>query len=285
MPRSFAMLVNPRSFVRRTGVSLVALGAVAAAVGIGCDKKDDPKPVAPAASSLAPSEAPKTSMVVKATIDPAGTTKIDMPAPKEQIKGQTTAAGGHLDVDLMDLSQTRGEVKVDLASFKTSTFGDASKDGTQTTHALTWLEVADPEKGKLADDVKAQNKWAVFAIRKIDGLAEKNLEKVPATTENGSDVRKVELVAHGELLVHGHKVDKDVPLVVRFVHPAGAKATSAPSAIGITSKEPLKIALAEHEVRPRDDVGKVAKAAFALLGTKVAETAAVTVDFTAKVAP
>ncbi len=246
-----------------------------------CEKKEDPKALAPAASSLAPSVAAPTSMVVKLKIDAKGSAKIEMPAPKEQIKAQTSVAAGHLDVDLMDLTQTRGEVKVDLMSLKTSTFADAAKDGTQTMHALTWLEVGDAEKSKLSDDVKAQHKYAVFAIRSIDGVAEKNLTKVAAVTEGGMDVRSVVLVAHGELLLHGHKVNKDVPLTVKISHSAGAAATDKPKSIAIVTKDPLKVTLAEHEVRPRDDVGKVAKAAFSLIGTKVAETASISLDFVA----
>lgn len=260
-------------------IVVVGLGVVLSLTG--CEKKEEPKPVAPAASSLAPSVAAPTSMVVKLKIDPKGTTKVDMPAPKEQIKAQTSAAAGHLDVDLMDLTQTRGEVKVDLTSLKTSTFSDATKDGSQTMHALTWLEVADAEKGKLPEDVKAQNKYAIFAIRSIDGIAEKSLMKVTPTTANGLDVRTVELVAHGELLIHGHKVNKDIPLTVKFSHVASAPATDKPKSVAITTKDPLKVTLAEHEVRPRDDVGKIAKAAFNLIGTKVADTASISMDFSA----
>ncbi|HRG98910.1 MAG TPA: hypothetical protein PLR99_21820 [Polyangiaceae bacterium] len=261
-----------------------ALAVVAASLG-GCDK--DKKEAAgevvaaPTASALAPSTAAPTSMVVKMKLRPAGTTSIDMPAPKEHIKAQTTVAAGNLDVDLMDLSQTRGEVKVDLTSLKTATFGDATKDGTQTMHALTWLEVGDAEKEKLPEAVKAANKFAVFAIRSIDGLAVKDLAKVAPATDKGQDVRTVELVAHGELLIHGHKVNKDVPLVVKISHPAGAATTTKPTSIGITTKEPLKVVLAEHEVRPRDDVGKIAKAAFNLIGTKVADSASISMDFSA----
>jgi hypothetical protein len=258
---------------------VAALSACAALVA--CEKKEEPKPVAPAASSLAPSVASPTSMVVKLKLDPKGSTKIDMPAPQEKIKAQTSAVEGHLDVDLMDVTQTRGEIKVDLTSLKTATFNDATKDGSQTAHALTWLEVADAAKGKLADDVKAQNKFATFAIRSIDGVSQKDLSKVTATPENGMDVRSVDLVAHGELLVHGHRVNKDIALTAKFSHPTGALASTKPKSLKIVSKEPFKVTLAEHEVRPRDEVGKIAKAAFSILGTKVADMASISVDFTA----
>lgn len=264
------------------GVSTAALFALSIA---GCDKKDtarEPVPVpAASATALAPSTAGPSSSVVKMKVRSDGTTTIDMPAPKEHIKAKTTVAAGSLEVDLADLSKTRGEVKVDLTSLKTMTFGDPTKDDSQTSHALTWLEVGDAEKEKLPDAVKASNKFAVFAIRAIDGLAVSDLAKVSPTTDKGQDVRTVELVAHGELLIHGHKVNKDVPLVVKVVHPTGAATTSKPTSITITTKEPVKVVLADHEVRPRDDVGKVAKAAFKLIGTKVADTASISMDFTA----
>ena len=266
--------------ISRLGV-LVGIGSMATLLSlVACDKKEDAKPVAPAASSLAPSVAAPTSLVVKMKID-KGVTKIEMPAPDEKIKADTSVALGNVDVDLMDLTQTRGEVKVDLTSLKMNTFSEAPKNATQTMHALAWLEAGDPGKAKLADDVKAQNKYAVFAIRSIDGVTEKDLTKVTATTANGMDVRSVDLVAHGELLIHGHKLNKDVPLTVKISHAAGAAATEKPKSIAIVTKAPLKVTLAEHEVRPRDDAGKIAKAAFALIGTKVAETASISMDFSA----
>ncbi len=69
----------------------------AALVGaVGCDKKDESSPAAPAASSVAPSVTAPTGMFIKYAIDPGGKTAIDMPAPKEHIKADTTALAGEL---------------------------------------------------------------------------------------------------------------------------------------------------------------------------------------------
>ena len=57
-------------------------------------------------------------------IDPKGKTTIDMPAPKEHIKAITEAAGGSVDVDLMNVTNTRGEVKIDMTTLSTHTFGN-----------------------------------------------------------------------------------------------------------------------------------------------------------------
>src|SRR4051794_39507753 len=104
--------------------AIVAAMTLAVAFGaVACEGKKD---LAPAASSLAPSKAePTANKTVKFMIDPKSSTSIDMPAPKEHIKAATDAASGSLDVDLMDLANTRGEVKADLASLSTKTFDDA----------------------------------------------------------------------------------------------------------------------------------------------------------------
>src|SRR5580692_5874709 len=92
----------------------------------GCDKKDEASTsVAPAASSVAPSVAPPSAKVERFAIDPASKTSIDMPAPKEHIKTDTSAAAGELQIDLVNLANARGEVKVDVTTLKTHTFDDA----------------------------------------------------------------------------------------------------------------------------------------------------------------
>lgn len=263
--------------------AIVVVAAAVAVVGLsaltmGCDdKKTGP---APTASSLAPSTASPTAKTMKLTIDPKSSTSIDMPAPNEHIKATTDAAAGTLDVDIKDLTNTRGEIKADLTTLTTKTFGDATKDGSQTTHARTWLEVADGESGKLTDDVKATNRYATYAIRSVSNVSEKDLSLVVPTKDAGDDVRTVTATTKGELLIHGHKVDKDLEVEVAFRYPAGATVDKFKQ-VTIKTKKPMRVTLAEHEVKPRDGFGKIAKGAFNLLGTKVADTADITLDFKA----
>ncbi len=261
---------------RTLGVfTLVALAA------IGCGKKDeanDSPPLAASASSLAASKPPPTAMVVKYTIAADGKTHIDGPAPAEHLKGDTSVSGGSLDVDLMNLANTRGEVKIDVSSLKTRTFDSEAQDTKQTKDAAGWLEVGDA----VTPEVREANKWAVYSIRSIDGLSAPDLTKVAATKDkDGSDLRTVTLTAHGEFLLHGHKVDKDAALQAAFHYPAGAAPDSHPTSIDITTKSPFKITVAEHDVKPRDNFGKIAKRAFSLLGTKVADVLDVTFELRA----
>jgi len=260
---------------------LLALGVSVCA--LGCDDKKT-APSAPAASSLAPSTAssgaPVAAKALKLVIDPKSTTSIDMPAPNEHIKAVTDGATGTLEIDPHDLATARGDVKADLTTLTTKTFADAEKDKTQTVHARTWLEVADGESGKLPDDLKTSNRYASYAIRSVENLSATDLAKVPATKDGADEIRTVTATTKGELLVHGHKVDKDADVEVTFRYAPGASADK-PKGVTIKSKKPFRVTLAEHDVKPRDGLGKIAKGAFNLLGTKVAETADVSLDLRA----
>lgn len=260
------------------------VAAMTVAIGlVACDDKK--ATTAPVASSLAPSTpAPTTNKTLKFAIDPRSATTIDMPAPKEHIKAVTEGAMGTIEVDPMNLANTRGEIKSDMLSLTTKTFDDAAKDKSQTTHARTWLEVADGEEGKLDDSVKNANRWAVYAIRSIENLSATDLTKIAPTKAGADEVRTVTATTRGELLLHGHKVDRDADVEVAFHYPVGG-AADTPSSLTINSKKPFRTTLSDYDVKPRDGFGKIAKGAFNLIGTKVAEVADVSLDLRATPQP
>jgi hypothetical protein len=268
--------------MRRFGFVAMSLVTAAMAAG-GCSKKDEApaqdalKPMAP----IAMSSAEPAGKAVDFTIDPASKTTIDMPAPKERIKGSTTAAKGTLHVDTGDLTKTRGDIFIDLNTLTTTTFGDAEKDATQTKHAHTWLQIDDMVKDA---DVRERNRWVHFAIRSIDGASATDLSKVAPTKVDADDVRTVTLTAHGEVEAHSipSKTLRDAPLEVRVHVPAGSPPDTKPTKIEVASKAPFTIQLADHDIKPRDTEGILAQKAFGLLGTKVADVANVSVDLTAK---
>jgi hypothetical protein len=266
------------------GAALVL--AVFAAGSAGCKKGEEdappPAPMPPSAP-IAASTAMASANSVDYAIDPASKTSIDMPAPKERIKGETTAAKGTLHVDASNLAMTRGDVFVDLDTFSTHTFGDADKDSTQTHHAHTWLQIDDMVKDPA---VRERNRWVHFAIRSIDGLSAPSIWKVAPTKVGGDDVRAVTLVAHGDVELHSlpSKGLKDAALEVRVHTPAGSPEGTKPTSIELVGKDgaPLQLTLADHDVKPRDTEGILAQKAFGLLGTKVADVANVSVNLVAK---
>ncbi len=265
--------------LRAVGIALPLMVALGACGLGGCDHKDDSTAASNATATSATALAPSASdtKTTRYAIDPKSTTSIDMPAPKEHIKADTSAAAGNVDIDFANLTNSRGEVRIDLSTLKTHTFGN-DQDATQTTHALTWLEVG----GNAPNEVREPNRWAVFAIRSIDGASATDVSKVAPTKEGSEDVRSISVTAHGDFLLHGHKVSKDAVLDVKFHYPSGAAPDSKPTSVDIVSKTPMHIVLADHDVKPRDNVGKLAQGAFNLLGTKVAETADVTLTLSAK---
>jgi hypothetical protein len=252
-------------------------------LALGCEDK---KPnLAPVASSLAKSAPPPAGASVKKfVIDPASNTSIEMEAPKEKIRATAGGGAGTLDVDLTNIAQSRGEVKIDLSTLTTSSFTDQEKNSSQSTHARTWLEVGDGESGKLDEETKKNHRWAVYAIRSIENASATDITKVAPTKDADDDVRTVTLTTKGELLVHGHKVERDADVEVAFRYDPGA-AADKPKAVSIKSKKPFRVVLAEHDVKPRDGFGKIAKSSFHLLGTKVADNADIVLDLRAKPQP
>ncbi len=254
----------------------IALAAVVLSLGAACSKKGEVG-LAPAASSLAASTSAPTTMAWRFAVDARTTTHVDMPGIKEHIQGDTTAASGTLDVVAKNLAQSRGAVRVDLLTFATHTFGN-EKDVTQTKHARTWLEVQVDEK------VNEGLRWAEFAIRSIDGLSASDLTTVAAVKDADGEARTVTMTAHGDLLIHGHKVQRDAAVDVTFHYPAGAPADAKPARLEIKSRQPMRVVLKEHDVRPRDPLGALADWTTNLIA-KVADTADITVDVLANPSP
>ena len=260
-------------------LAFAAAGGITVALlslAYGC--KHDPPSLGESASAVSAAAPPATANAVSYGIDPKSKTSIDMAGLKAHIKADTDAAAGKLDVDLTDLANTRGEVKVDLTSLKTHTFND-DHDASQTHHALNWLEVGDVASA----EAKKANQYAVFAIQSITAPSATDVSKVSATQENGEDVRTVTMTAHGDFLLHGHKTKLDVPIEARFHFPAGAPADSRPALIDVKSTAPMKVTLKDYDVRPRDTFGKVAEWTTNLVA-KVAETADVSLDLHADLA-
>ncbi len=259
-------------------LSTVGALGLAALLLAGCSKKDDAPAAAASASAVTQAAPPPTAKVVHYVFDKDGKTHVDGPAPVEHLKADTTASSGTLDVDLMNLANSRGEVKVDLTTLTTHTFDSAEQDTKQTKDAAGWLEVGDAVK----PEEREANRWAVYAIQSVDGLSATDVSKVAPVKEGGDDVRTVTLTTHGDFLLHGHKVDKAATVDVKFHYPAGAPADSRPTSIEVVSKAPLKVTIAEHDVKPRDNFGKIASRAFGLLGTKVAQVLDITLELRAK---
>lgn len=230
--------------------------------------------VAPIIVAPPPQAAPSPARVYR--IDAEGKTTIDDDAPQVHIKAVTTGAGGSLTINPRDLAATRGDVKVDLASFTSKTFPDDRTNEALTESGRTWLEAV------VAEKIDENMRWAVFHIAAIDEIdPSRDARGIPPVATGDIITRAVTLTARGDLLVHGRSSPQTVKLRAELAWPRDSDRDS-PSSIAIRTVEPIRVTLADHAIVPRDMFGKEAKASFHLLGTKVGPTADVRVEVAAR---
>ncbi len=245
-------------------LGLLLSSSLAFAALLGCDSK--PTNLAPAADKLDVSSSDSANAEVwKIARD--GEADFIMEGKIETIRGEFGVTRGQLEIDLKDLTRTRGSVEMDLLSLETKTFKEAGKNAKQTVDALTWLEVAE-RSGNEANRKKHQ--WAVFAIRSIDKADPSDI------TGLTGDSRSAKITATGEFLLHGRKSVLTVQLKAEFSFSDGN-----PVQLEIETIEPLAVNLPAHDVKPRDNVGKLLATVTDALKLKVADDAKITFELDA----
>lgn len=245
------------------GVLVVLLGA--GGIFFLTTQKDDSSAVG---KRTAPPPAPSASAAVASgaarfRISEKGSATFLIDAPLEKAKGHWTKFRGAVDLDTTDLTKSHGEVDLDLDDLKTETFGDREKDTAQTEHAHNWLEIGADAKER------ESNRWARFTFTSVESAIPAKLSDAPEL--NGA--RAVKIVAKGDMWLHGVTSPKTVKLTVTMGGPV-----SAPTSLEITTDEPLRISLKEHDVKPRDVAGKFLNGALEKVGKKLDDTAQVSLD-------
>ena len=188
---------SPR-MLRRLLPGIVAFSLLAA-----CGKKEDPTPLAPSASALAASNADPASAAWHYTVDSKSTTHVDMPGLNEHIVGDTAAAAGTLDVvaarpravagsredrplDVRDAHvRQRARRRSDEARAHVARGGGRRQD--ERGHAL----------GRVRDPVDRRPE------------RDRPREGRPGRRTATTTCARVTMTVHGELRIHGHKVQKD----------------------------------------------------------------------------
>jgi polyisoprenoid-binding protein YceI len=175
-----------------------------------------------------------------------------MDAPVEKIKGEGTLISSKLTFNTENLATLTGTLKVDVSSFKTSTFDDAGKNATQTEHMLNWFEIGPDVAQAKRNDFKT----ATLTIKTVTSAK-------PSETSTLLDV-------DATLTLHG--ITKDVKVAVS-VMPEG-------KTWKVKTLKPFLVKLADFEVKPRDLAGQLLQKGLEALGQKVASEAQVSVDAT-----
>ena len=214
------------------------------------------------------------------TVD-ASTSKVgfDMQAPVEVQDGSVPpkATTGDINIDFMDFTKSNGLVNVDIQEIELyqrkkesaddADYGERTKIELQQEHMRDWLEIGPSTPA----DVLEKNRVVQFNLKSIKDASATNVAEM-----EGAE-RTVTFTGVGDFRLHQRSATKEVKMEVVF-HFDGDKATS----LDFKTVEPVKVDLAEHDVRPRTGFGKLAEKTLGALSPKVGKEALVKVEFTAK---
>ena len=255
-------------------------------------QKDDPWRL-PAPASVAK---PKRSFA-RFHADELSRLQVELRAPEARITGTVRVLRADLLVDPLDLAGTRGELRADLASLVVHA-DKALERQRFTTEARNWLDVG----ASRPEAERSRLRWARFTITELDELsapaahAGRTLAAVPpwedlsptADDASGADaapgadlgppsgpLRAVDLVAVGDLTVHGFKTRASAALTAIFEFSREPRPGDLPRRVLIRTRSPLVVSLKAHDIKPRDAHGVALSRDFDLLGTKVARNAQV----------
>jgi hypothetical protein len=250
----------------------VALSAISA----GCENKPS-QPLAPTGSALEPASKPAQSQSF--AIDAQGSKlNFEMSAPIEKIVGEAPdSAAGELNLDLNDLTKSTGLLKIDLDKLtlyqhkrtnQMDQFGEREKSDKQNQHARAWLEIGEDAPA----DKREENRWAELKIDRVTNVRpQADITKMPGAE------RTIQAVVSGDFRLHG-RVSKKRALIEATFKFDGDK----PQSVTIKTTQPMSVGLDEHDVRPREGFGKLAKTTLEKLGNKVAKEAPIELEFTAR---
>lgn len=252
--------------MKKRGIRVMSVvGWAILAALVGCKDEQAAQRVAPPSSSQSQ---PASAGATRFAVAEKGTASFVIDAPLEKIKGHSAKVRGEITLDPADLMTTRGEVDVDLMDLVTETFDDADKNKTQTGHAHNWMEIGDDVEPKRREE----NRFARFTIKSVDNVS----AKLADAPENNGE-RTVVVTARGDLWAHGVSSPKALKLSAGFQGPL-----TAPTAIHITTAEPLPLSLKEHDIKPRDVAGKFLNGALEKVGKKIDDTVQISLDVTAR---
>lgn len=265
------------------------------ALALGACSKPEPPPVERKEPWLANPPDAAAAILAKYVVSERCEAKVELKAKEATPRGTFRVCRGELTVNLSDLTASRGTLAVDVASIEIKGDGDAGRSDERSQDAQNWLDVgaSRPE----AD--RERLRWAVFTITSLTDAsspsahagrrerAEPDAEEPAALPEDDAGAerraerRSVTLTAKGHLLLHRVRVDVEVPIRVAFDYGARASADALPERIALTTRRPVLVSLAAHDIKPRDSAGVFQAQGMKLIGTKVGADARVTLSASA----
>jgi hypothetical protein len=272
----------------------------ACAAACACSKSEPApaKRTAPWPAREQPEATPATrAALMRFAIDARTLVRFELKGSVKTQRGSLRVARGELEVDLLDLTRTRGNVSVDVASALME--GEDPEQARENTRsAQNWLDVGASRPEAERDRLR----WATFSILGLEKLSSETahegqlvktfaadagnaLDTDGATEAGTTEVRSVTMTARGRLLLHGFRVDQSAELRALFFYPGPAGPDIRPDRLVIQTRGPFVVSLKAHDIKPRNDMGVFVAQDAKLLGREVGSQAQVHVDLSARPAP
>jgi hypothetical protein len=121
------------------------------------------------------------------------------------------------------------------------------------------------------EDARKANRFAEFSVLRIEDASVKNV------AEKGPGEHTIKATIVGDFRLHGRKNEKRAAVELRF-----KTAAAGVESLAVKTIEPLQVGLDEYDVRPREAFGKLAQKTLGALGSKVATSAPVMLEFSAR---
>ncbi|MBK7580790.1 MAG: hypothetical protein IPI67_11345 [Myxococcales bacterium] len=268
----------------------------AALFSVACSKKEPPPPERTEPWLANPPEA-SAALSAKYVWSERCEAKLTLRAKEGSPRGVFRVCRGELDVNLTDLTESRGTLAIDVASIEIRGDGDAGRDAEQSQEAQNWMDVG----ASRPEAERERLRWAIFTLTALRDASSASAhtgkrERVEPEPEEPADLpeddagepkkserRSVTLVARGQLVLHQVRVDVEVPIRVSFHYAERASADTVPERLTLTTRRPVVVSLAAHQIKPRDSSGVFQAQAMKLLGQQVGSEAKVSLFATGTV--
>lgn len=256
-------------------IRVFVLGVTALSVSPGCDEKPQVEPpTKPWRRDDARGAEVPTNVRTRFEVTPDTKLEFSLPTRRSKPSGTLSTVGGHVDVDLKDLTKSSGRIVVALDSLqmenlptptKTSSRGDALELYTDATgEALRWLGLG----SGVAQATRAAHSSATFAFDSLRGLNHPSAKAgaLKHSTEGGS-TRQVLATVEGDLSLRGFSVRRNFATILHFHFPDSQD--ESPDSVRVSLKGSAVIPLSEYEIAPRGPDGSLDTRKNAILGEQV----------------
>jgi hypothetical protein len=207
----------------------------------GCAKKEprkertEPWLAHPPASARASGDA--ALPLTRYALGEGSVIRFELPTKRGALNGTISRVSGELNVDLSDLSHSRGLVRAELGSLDIHAGTTTDSDPELLARARAALE--------LSSDPNAPPAFASFDLTAIEDAAPSEVEPAPEAGSSTPFLRRARFTALGNLLLHGFRVPRRAPLAAEF---SFERDRQVPSSVLIRSRAPLVISLETHAI-------------------------------------